>query len=244
MGALICPDGKFLIEKYSVSLSPGLQLMPPMEIPRGQVAVMANGLSESVNGEPALKEVPHELDYIQKLYNVKSQDKLLDKTFTLKNLNSRFDKEEYSIVHIATHGTFSEDAHDTYLLTFNGKLDMIRLERLIEPSKFRGQPVELLSLSACHTAQGATDRASLGLAGVAVKAGARSVLATLWEVNDAATTALIGDFYKNLRQSSQSAHSMTKAEALREAQLQVMNSSPRLRHPYYWAPFLIIGNWR
>ena len=101
---------------------------------------------------------------------------------------------------------------------------------------YRDQPVELLTLSACQTAVG-DDKAALGLGGVAVKAGARSALATLWYINDEASSQLITDFYTNLKDTGNS-----KARALREAQL-AMIEDPRFSHPSYWAPFLLIGNW-
>jgi len=107
----------------------------------------------------------------------------------------------------------------------------------IGPSQFRGKPVELLTLSACQTAAG-DDRAALGMAGVAIKAGARSALATLWFVNDQSTAILISQFYAELHRDS----SVSKAKALQNAQLTLMGDR-RYEHPCYWAPYLIIGNW-
>ena len=103
----------------------------------------------------------------------------------------------------------------------------------------RSQPIELLVLSACNTAQG-DDEAILGLAGVAVRAGARSTIATLWGANDEATANLMGKFYQNLAADTQ----ISKARALRQAQLELLVEEDSLyRHPYYWAPFVLIGNW-
>jgi CHAT domain-containing protein len=102
--------------------------------------------------------------------------------------------------------------------------------------KVRGQPLELLSLSACQTAAG-DDRAALGLAGIAIKAGARSALATLWFVNDEASSALVVEFYRQLKNPS-----MSKAMALRQAQLKVLEN-PEYQHPIFWAPFLLLNNW-
>jgi CHAT domain-containing protein len=123
------------------------------------------------------------------------------------------------------------------VLTHDTKLTMNILESLIRPSQYRGQPVELLVLSACQTAAG-DDRAALGLAGVAVKAGARSALASLWFVNDESTSALIAEVHRQLRNSP----SISKAHALQAAQIKLL-SDRRYRHPCYWSPFLIIGNW-
>jgi CHAT domain-containing protein len=91
-------------------------------------------------------------------------------------------------------------------------------------------------LSSCQTAVG-DDRAALGLAGIAIKAGARSALATLWMIYDPAAAVLVPEFYRHLRDPR-----VSKAEALRRAQLAVLQDE-RLAHPAYWAPYLMIGNW-
>jgi CHAT domain-containing protein len=94
----------------------------------------------------------------------------------------------------------------------------------------------LLTLSACQTAAG-DDRAALGLAGVAVKSGARSALATLWAINDQASAMLVTEFYRQLLKEN-----VSKAQALQRAQNALMQNV-RYRHPGYWSPFLLIGNW-
>jgi len=142
----------------------------------------------------------------------------------------------YSIIHIASHGQFDRDPQKTFLLTYNDKLSMNQLESLIAQGQFRDQAVELLTLSACQTAVG-DDRAALGLAGIAIKAGARSALASLWSINDEATSQLMIEFYRQLQNTSNS-----KAKALQQAQ-QKMLSDERFHHPAYWAPFILIGNW-
>ena len=97
-------------------------------------------------------------------------------------------------------------------------------------------PIELLVLSACESASG-DDRAALGLAGVAIKAGANSALATLWQISDEATSELIAHFYRQLHDTS-----FTKAKALQQAQLELM-SDARYEHPLFWSPFILINNW-
>jgi CHAT domain-containing protein len=111
---------------------------------------------------------------------------------------------------------------------------MDELEELIKISRFRDEPVELIGLSACETAAG-DDRAALGLAGIAVKAGARSALATMWLVDDVAAARLSADFYRNLGTAGTS-----KARALQQAQVGLLDE---FDHPFFWAPFLLIGNW-
>ena len=113
---------------------------------------------------------------------------------------------------------------------------MDQLPKLIGMFQFRKTSLDLLTLNACETAIG-DERAALGLAGVAVKAGARSALASLWMIDDAATSELVREFYTQLQNPL-----MSKAAALRQAQLKIL-SEPRQAHPSYWAPFLLINNW-
>ena len=96
--------------------------------------------------------------------------------------------------------------------------------------------MELLTLSACDTAAG-DDRAALGLAGIAIKAGASSALATLWHINDQATSELAVEFYRQLQNPT-----ISRAIALKHAQLKLLNDR-RYEHPGYWSPFLLINNW-
>jgi CHAT domain-containing protein len=170
-------DGeKFLVEKFAVATSPGLTLTDPTPIERKNIRILMSGLTESVQGFPALPNVEGEITNIQAMYK---GTVLQDETFLTKNVQSELRDTEYSIVHLATHGEFSRKAGESYVLTYDGRLDMDDLERYMSMTTFREQPIELLTLSACQTAAG-DDRAALGLAGIAVKAGARSALATLW----------------------------------------------------------------
>jgi len=128
------------------------------------------------------------------------------------------------------------EAKDSFLLAYDDKITMDRLSQLIGMFQFRKTSLDLLTLSACETAVG-DDRAALGLAGMAVKAGARSALASLWFIDDEATSELVTEFYKQLQDPS-----ISKAVALQRAQLKI-SSEPIHDHPSYWAPFLLINNW-
>ena len=161
---------------------------------------------------------------------------LMDKNFLKQDIIDQFAKNDYRIVHIASHGQFSGDAENTFVMTYDDFLTLDDLENLIRPSSYRGAPVELLTLSACQTAAG-DDKAALGLAGVAIKAGARSAMASLWFVSDQASAVMVDEFYKNLSKGG-----ISKARALQQAQQQLRND-PRFRHPRYWAPYILIGNW-
>ncbi len=228
-------DGaRFLIEDFAVAVVPGLSLVEPKPIERTKARMLLNGLSEAVQGWPPLNFVPGELRAIEALY---PGDVFLDGKFLLKEFQRRMTEEQYSIVHIASHGQFDRDVKKTFILTHDAKLTLNDLEASIRPSQYRGRPVEMLVLSACQTAAG-DDRAALGLAGVAVKAGARSALATLWFVNDQSTSALVSEVYSQLLKSPD----LTKARALQAAQIKLL-ADRRYRHPCYWSPYLLIGNW-
>jgi CHAT domain-containing protein len=227
-------DGvQFLIHKYALATTPGLDLTDPRPIPRERVRVLAGGLAEAVQGFAALPHVSAELQAIQRLYKGKV---LLNQDFLLSSVEKALRKEDFGIVHIASHGHFASDAAQSFLLTFDGKLTMDRLAQYVGLLRFRDQPLELLTLSACETAMG-DDRAALGLAGVAIKAGARSALATLWRVQDEATAILVTEFYRQLQEPT-----VSRARALQHAQLKLLND-PRYQDPFFWSPFLLLNNW-
>jgi CHAT domain-containing protein len=161
---------------------------------------------------------------------------LLNQDFTSPSLQSQINAASFPIVHLATHGQFSSNADETFILTWDDRIKVKEFENLLRSSD-QNKPgtLELLVLSACQTAAG-DSRAALGLAGVAVRSGARSTIATLWLVNDAATGSLMAEFYRELAQSG-----VSKAEALRRAQLTLLKG--RYKNPYFWAPFVLVGNW-
>jgi CHAT domain-containing protein len=228
-------DGKqFLIENYSLAITPGLTLINPRPIDWANSATLVAGLSDAVQGYPPLPSVGKELETIKTLTN--GQDKLFNAEYTFDNLRDTLKSKEFSVLHLATHGEFSSDPDETYLLSYDGKVTMDKLQTVIGLGKFRNKPIELLTLSACRTAVG-DERAALGLAGVAVKSGARSAIATLWFVDDEATALVITDFYREMRQNGKA-----KAKALQSAQKKLI-AQTRYWHPSYWAPFLLIGNW-
>lgn len=229
-------DGKgFLVERFAFATAPGLTLVEPQSLEsKKQLQVMLSGLTESVQQFPPLPFVADELAELQEIFA--GQSVLVDREFRVSSFEQRLRATPYSIVHIASHGEFQGDPKRSFLLAYDGRLSMDGLEGVMKLARFRDDPVELLTLSACRTAAG-DDRAALGIAGVAVKAGARSALATLWYVNDEASSRLVTDFYRQLRQPGAS-----KAKALAAAQRAVI-ADERFRHPGYWAPFLLIGNW-
>jgi CHAT domain-containing protein len=227
-------DGRqFLIEKFAVATTPGLNLTDPKPIDREKVRLLSSGLTRAVQGFPSLPFVEEEMNAIRTLYQ---GDQLLNAEFLTPRLEQELKDHPYGILHFATHGWFASDTTQSYLLTYNGKLTINELDRLIGLFRYRKDPLELLTLSACQTGIG-DDRSALGLAGVAIKAGARSALATLWFINDEASATLVSEFYRQLRDPAQS-----KAQALQHAQQKLL-ADRVYEHPAYWAPFLLLNNW-
>ncbi|MEQ9465231.1 MAG: CHAT domain-containing protein [Haliea sp.] len=227
-------DGEaFLIERYAVATTPGLTLIDPQPFAGRSYATLVGGLSESVQGFPALPGVNRELMALEGLFGARV---LKNESFTLASVESELQSGNYSVVHFATHGQFADSYDNSFLLTYDDRLQINDLGRNIQARTGTSEPLELLVLSACETAAG-DDRAALGLAGVALKAGARSALATLWEVDDESTVEIIREFYASLAAGRES-----KARSLQLAQLQLIRSG-RHPHPSQWAPFLLIGNW-
>jgi CHAT domain-containing protein len=227
-------DGQeFLATRYAVATSPGLTLTDTRPPPGTKPRILVGGLTESVQGFPPLPSVADEVAALDTLYDGTI---LMDGRFDARGFRRAMDSRPYSIVHMASHGDFGGSAEDTFILTHDGRITLDQLEVQLGGTAYRKQPVELLVLSACQTAAG-DDRAALGLGGIAVKAGAQSALGALWSVSDRASAQLIGEFYRYLQEPG-----VNKAEALQAAQRRLL-ADDRYRHPAYWAPFLLIGNW-
>lgn len=227
-------DGRgFVVERYAVATSPGLTLTDPRPLGQAEARLLVGALTESVQGFPPLPAVADEVAALDAMFD---GTVLVDGQFDAAGFGRAIERRPYSIVHMASHGEFGTNVSDTFILTHDSRITLDQLEAKLGGTAYRAQPVELLALSACQTASG-DDRAALGLAGVAVKAGARSALATLWSVSDRASTKLVSEFYRRLQEQGTS-----KADALRDAQ-RVLLADGRYRHPAYWAPFLMIGNW-
>nr|MDJ0517752.1 CHAT domain-containing protein [Trichodesmium sp. MO_231.B1] len=252
-------DGEqFLIEKYSVSLIPSVSLMDTNYRPLQDTRVLAMGASEFTSESP-LPAVPIELETIsQQLWQ---GSKFINEEFTRNNLLNERKKYPYPIIHLATHAEFLPGPPSTSYIQLWGsekiKLDQIRELGWSQPA------VDLLVLSACKTAVGGKN-AELGFAGLAVAAGVKSALASIWYVSDEGTLGLMTEFYTHLN------NAQIKAEALRQAQLTMLRGevviadgelrgsgtrgavvlpsalgnveNNNLSHPYYWAAFIMIGS--
>jgi CHAT domain-containing protein/predicted negative regulator of RcsB-dependent stress response len=241
-------DGQqFLMEKYAIALTPGLQLLAPQPLLETDLSTLAFGLSDAVTvtvpnsgrqeSFSPLPNVETELAQIRAL--LPRTQVLVNDAFTPDSFQRALANTQAPIVHLATHGQFSSDPNETFIVTSGG--DLITIDDLtgaLEATAVnRAAALELLVLSACETAAG-DSRAALGLAGIAVRAGARSTLASLWQVDDVATSQLMAKFYETL-----TSQRVTKAEALKAAQLSILQDPRYRRHPYFWAPFVMVGNW-
>jgi len=249
-------DGQqFLVEKYSVGLMPSLSLTDTRYVDLRKTQVLAMG-AEKFTDQRSLPGVPVELSMIVgKLWQGKT---FLNENFTLQNLKQARKIQPFGIIHLATHGEFQAgQLGNSYIQLWDSKLPLDQLRQL----EWDKPPVELLVLSACRTALG-DEQAELGFAGLAVRAGVKSALGSLWSVSDEGTLGLMTKFYEQLKEAP------IKAEALRRAQLAMLKGEVRLQsgklvtknsnlslppelaklgdkdlsHPYYWSSFTLIGN--
>ncbi|MGF1536703.1 MAG: CHAT domain-containing protein, partial [Elainellaceae cyanobacterium] len=194
MAALFNGD-RYLVEDYNIALTPGLQLIAPQPLQQQGVQTIAGGLTEARHGFSALSNVELELEKVE---NTVPSRVLIDQGFTSDALRQQVETLPYPVVHLATHGQFSSRAEDTFILAWDRPLNVNEISAILQTGdQTRQAPIELLILSACETAAG-DDRAALGLAGVAVQAGARSTIASLWSLDDESGAVLVGNLYEQL----------------------------------------------
>ena len=228
-------DGtQFLIKKYAVATTPGVTLTDPRPLDRKGIKLLSVGITEAVQDFPPLPHVSLEVETIHKLFG---GTVLMNENFLMSGVEQELKTQPYSVLHIASHGQFQSESKDTFLLAYDGKMTMDKLEGYVGLLRFREEPLALITLSACETAAG-DDRAALGLAGVAIKAGARSALASLWFLDDQASSQLVTEFYQQLHDDSVASTAM----ALQRAQIKFLEH-PEYNHPAYWAAFLLLNNW-
>lgn len=232
-------DGEqYLIKKYAVALAPRLELFNPNSRSK-RLNVFLGGVGEPQTlgnrAFPKIDNLTPELNAIRQL--VAAKQPLLNANFTETNLEHQLKTGNFSAIHLKTHGVFSSDPEETFVVAYRELITGKELGHLIQTGHFgkAERPIELLVLSACSTAQG-DNRAVLGLAGIAVQAGARSVLSTLWEAQDLPNTQLMIRFYQELLNSN-----TTKAQALRLAQLHLLEQG--YTTPHVWATYVLVGNW-
>ena len=264
-------NDQFLVEKgYNIGLAPSINLINTIynkDIQDAEVLALGASNFEPDQNQQALNAVEVELPQIVNLRGGKVP--IINEQFTLENLQSTLDDNNFPIVHLSTHADFSTASiDDIYIQLYNQRLTLDKLRAL--DLKAGSNDLELLVLSACRSAFGDTD-AELGFAGLAVKLGVKTAIGSLWKVSDVSTPGLMIEFYHQLKTSP------LKAEALRLAQVAMIAGEIQialenrqmitswgevielpenvvadllesniteidLSHPYYWAPFTVIGS--
>ena len=230
--AILFDGQQYLIERYSIAHSFGTELIGKENRNTSNSKVLIAGLSEQTNERnfPALPNVLKEVEAINLVDKAKTKT-LLNKEFTISKLIQA--GEDYPVIHLATHGQVSSDPSESFILGWDERITLNRLQDVVH----HNSRLKLLVLSACETAKG-DKRASLGLAGSAYQAGAQSTVATLWLVEDESQSELMGEFYKALKEGK------SKADALRKAQLSLLNSpNQEYRNPFFWGGTILLGSW-
>jgi len=248
----------FLVERYSVGLMPSLSLTDTRYANIKDMQVLAMGAAEFPGqGQKPLPGVALELAAItDSLWPGRS---VLNQDFTPEKLHQIRRVQPFGILHLATHAEFLPGKPSTsYIQWWDERLSFNQLRQEVQ---FYDPPIELLVLSACKTAIGDLE-AELGFAGMAVQAGVKTALGSLWYVSDEGTIGLMMSLYGQLKEAP------IKAEALRQAQVAMLKgevhlengqlvtpvgqfplppelahlSDRKLNHPYYWSAFTMIGN--
>jgi CHAT domain-containing protein len=256
-------DGKqFLVEKYSLALIPSFSLTDTRFQDIKGSKMLGMGISQSAGGLPALPAVSVEVPTLtEKIWQGTGY---LDQQVTLEQFQSLAQREQFGIVHLATHAEFNPgNLNESFIQFWNGRLTLSKLRRIALSQKWNSNPtLEMLVLSACQTALG-SDQAELGFTGLAVQTGVKTVLGSLWSISDEGTLGLMSEFYRNLKTAP------IRAAALRDAQLSLLRgqvsvtngqltltdgsqvvlpagsaqNSVNLTHPYFWAAYTVVGNW-
>ena len=227
------------MENYNIALTPGLQLLSSRSLQKQRLRVFIGAISKARHSFPPLPNIKKEVEAIKSYKQLRSQV-LFNKNFQTETFKNKVSGVDFPIIHLATHGQFSSNADETYVIAWDDKIKVNQLSGVLKTVELSQEnSLELLILSACQTAAG-DERSALGLAGVAVRSGARSTIATMWSVNDEASATLMKEFYKQLVKAKETGKS--KAEALRLAQLAVLKNKD-YKAPYYWAAYVLLGNW-
>jgi CHAT domain-containing protein len=258
------PIGKVLLAGLSVPDGPSLDEIPKSLLPSGTAddspssQRSASG-TEKVKGDSSIKQgsrengnrwaspelraktverlslpgVTEEIHSIEKKLPNKT---LLNQTFTSQNLEEGIQSGDHQVVHISSHGYFGHSAKESFIMTYDKNLGVGEVERIMRINQGQGQPVDLVTFSACETAQG-DERAPLGFSGLAIKASARNAMGALWPISDDATKHFMQEYYSAL-----SSTDGDTSKSLHLAQLAMLHDKT-LAHPSYWAAFILVGAW-
>lgn len=260
--AALYHDEHFFIEDYQIGLIPSFSLIDPTYRSVESATLLGFGVSDGGQNQelPPLPAVPIEISWLQ---NVWKSQTFLDQNATVENLQQYSKISATRMMHIATHAEFrTGDVSNSFIQLWDRNVGLDQLRQLSQNSQWNQNPrVELLTLSACRTALG-SEEAELGFSGLALQAGVKTSLGSLWYTSDEGSLALMAEFYHQLQNST------VKVSALRAAQLNMIkglinihegrlnlssdlsmaipdnfSSAQTFNHPYYWSAYTLIGNW-
>ena len=233
--ALMDAQGTFLMEQARLAVVPALSFAAP-GTPDTEPAIIAASLE---------KELDLPVGRFTRLEGTASeaamaagQDGVLLTDFDRSDLAAALAKRPASVLHLATHAAFNGRTERSFIVANGEAISLPELRAMLSTNRLRGQQLQLLVLSACETAVGDDDQA-MGLAGAAVEAGAASALASLWEVSDAGTAALMEAFYRHYRAGE------GRARSLQLAQIELARGGDgQWTDPGIWSAFTLVGSWR
>ena len=233
--ALMDAEGTFLMEQARLAVVPALSFAAPGmrdTDPEIIAASLEKELDLPVGRFTRLEGTASEAAMAA------GQDGVLLTDFDRADLAAALAKRAASVLHLATHAAFNGRTERSFVVANGEAISLPELRAMLSANSLRGQGLQLLVLSACETAVGDDDQA-MGLAGAAVEAGAASALASLWEVSDAGTAALMEAFYRHYRAGA------GRARSLQLAQIELARGGDgQWTDPGIWSAFTLVGSWR
>ena len=235
--ALLAPDGRYLVQQTRLSTIPALAFSQPAGSTDGRpLSVVAASLQrEMVLPVGRFAELEGTNREAEIAVGFADRGRLVS-DFTRADLVGAL-SGRIDVLHLATHAAFNGRSDRAFIVANGEVIRLSELRELIAGTRLRGDAIDLIILSACETAVG-DDETSMGLAGAAVQAGARSVIGSLWQVNDEGTAELMRQFYQRYSAGR------SRSEALREAQLALIGGGGANADPNIWAAFALLGAWR
>ncbi|MEA5462281.1 CHAT domain-containing protein [Leptothoe sp. PORK10 BA2] len=252
---------EFLVERYSLGVIPSFSLTDFnsenfLYSGIGNTQVLAMGASQFPS-QQALPAVPEELEIVTKAFS--KSEVFLNEDFTLNNLQTQIARNEFGVVHLASHGVFESGApRNSYIQLWDQHLQLDQVHTL----GLQGANIALMVLSACNTALGDRE-AEYGFAGLAVNAGVQTSVASLWPISDEGTLGMMTYFYESLLAEPVRAHALRQAQlAMLRGELQFSEGTlyglegrelahfPELQyhgrwnfaHPFYWSTYTLVGS--
>ncbi len=249
----------FLINRYPISYGQSASVLKrllsnsdvPGKIKPGDKKLVAFGdpvyenpnsaLTENGNNYSRLEYSGQEILKIASFFKKDNSEIYLRENANEESIKRTGNLKKFNYLHFATHGFIDEDKPDLSSLVLTKSIGSSEDGFLQSNEIFKlNLNADLVVLSACQTGLGKMVRGEgiIGLTRAFMYAGTPSVLVSLWSVSDLSTATLMEEFYKNLIK-----YKLSKTDALRKAQLTLMNDE-KFAHPFYWAPFVIFGDWR